>query len=152
MIQLTRASEYALRGIQFLAGREPGQVCMVSEISAAQGVPESVLAKIFQSLARAGIVTSHRGAGGGFSLARPAAEITLLEIIEATEGPITIYDCVSDNSEHACPDGRRAGCTILPIFHEAVRALHEVFGRRTAADLACEACSTEPALSNTVAN
>lgn len=131
--------------MQFLASQEPGRVCMISEISRAQEVPESFLAKIFQALARAGVVTSHRGAGGGFSLARAADEISLLEVIEATEGPISIYGCISDDSDGTCPGARRQSCTIKPVFHEAVSALRAVFAKRTAADLSCPACVEEAA-------
>ncbi len=140
MIQLTRASEYALRGIQYLAGKPHGSVCMLSEISQAQDVPVSFLGKIFQSLARGNIVSSHRGAGGGFALSRPAGEITLLEIIEAVEGPISMYECLAD--AQVCPESRRTNCRIRPVLFEAVSALQEVFGRRTAADL-CIPCDEQ---------
>lgn len=141
MIQLTRASEYALRGIQYLADKPVGTICMLAQISAVQDVPVSFLGKIFQSLTRANIVSSHRGAGGGFALSRPADSITLLEIIEAVEGPISLYDCLTDDT--VCPEQRRSHCTIRPVLYEAIAALQDVFGRRTAADLVCGACGTE---------
>ena len=139
MIQLTRASDYALRGMQYLASQPGGSVCMLSKISETQGVPSSFLGKIFQNLSRANIVNSHRGAGGGFSLARPADEITLLEIIEATEGPLALYDCIAD--EGAC-SAFRNDCTIMLVLRDAVEALREVFGKSTVADLACTRCAT----------
>ena len=78
----------------------------------AKGVPESYLAKIFQELSRDGIVRSHRGARGGFSLARPAAEITLKQIIEAIEGPLALCPCLSPVDQ--CT--RKATCGLFPFL------------------------------------
>jgi Rrf2 family protein len=77
-------------------------------------MPESYLAKIFQELSRQGIVRSHRGARGGFSLARPAAEITLKEIVEAIEGPLALCPCLSPVDQ--CP--RKATCGLFPFLCE----------------------------------
>ena len=81
-MRLTKAADYGARGAIHLAKRPEGTVVLVSDIATAEGLPESYLAKIFQDLAKEGIVRSHRGARGGFSLARPAGEITLRDVIE----------------------------------------------------------------------
>ncbi len=93
-MQLTKGTEYGTRGVLHLAKLPPNSVVLVSEIAAAEELPESYLAKIFQYLAKEGIVRSHRGAKGGFSLARSADQITLREVIEAIEGPIALYRCL----------------------------------------------------------
>ena len=78
-MRLTRGVDYGARGAIYLAMQPPGTIALISEIARQESVPESYLAKIFQNLSREGIVQSHRGARGGFSLARPPAEITLGE-------------------------------------------------------------------------
>lgn len=94
MMELTRKGEYAIRGIIYLAQQPPGRVSLISEIAAAAEVPQTFLAKIFQSFAKLGLVTSSRGTGGGFMLARPASAITLREVVEAVEGPIVPNRCL----------------------------------------------------------
>ncbi len=120
-----------------MARQPEDSVCMLAEISQAQDVPVSFLGKIFQALARASIVRSHRGAGGGFSLARSPDAITMLQVVEAVEGKIALYECIADPGR--CPDERRSVCNVRPILYEAIRSLESVFGRYTIADLAVEA-------------
>jgi Rrf2 family transcriptional regulator, iron-sulfur cluster assembly transcription factor len=98
MMELTRKGEYAIRGIIYLAQQPPGQVSLISEIAAATDVPQTFLAKIFQSFAKLGLVSSSRGTGGGFMLGRPAAQITMREVVEAVEGPILPNRCLLGNS------------------------------------------------------
>jgi Rrf2 family protein len=87
-MQLTASSGYAIHGLAYLALKEPGSVTFLSEVSEYFAIPSSYLAKVFQALARARLVKSYRGAKGGYALARPAAEITLRQVIEIFEGPI----------------------------------------------------------------
>jgi Rrf2 family protein len=94
MMELTRKGEYAIRGVIYLAQQPPGKVALISEIAASAQVPQTFLAKIFQSFAKLGIVSSSRGTGGGFTLARPASAITLREVVEAVEGPILPNRCL----------------------------------------------------------
>lgn len=98
MMELTRKGEYAIRGIIYLAQQPAGRVSLISEIAAASDVPQTFLAKIFQSFAKLGLVTSSRGTGGGFVLARPASVITLREVVEAVEGPILPNRCLLGSS------------------------------------------------------
>jgi Rrf2 family protein len=93
-MRLTRGSDYGLRGMLFMARQPLGHVCLVSQVAVAEDLPESYLAKIFQDLARNRLLISHRGAKGGFSLVNDPQEISLLQIIEAVEGPIAIAPCL----------------------------------------------------------
>jgi len=93
-LQLTRGGEYALRAMTYLARFPEGHVASLHDICEAQDIPESFLAKILQSLSRSGLAMSQRGAHGGFALARPAAEITMRDIVEAVDGPIALNACV----------------------------------------------------------
>jgi len=93
-VKLTKGTDYGMLGILYLARQPRERVVLISEIAQAQDVPESYLAKIFQDLAKAGLVRSHRGARGGFTLARSAADITLRQVIEAIEGPLALNRCL----------------------------------------------------------
>jgi Rrf2 family transcriptional regulator, iron-sulfur cluster assembly transcription factor len=95
-VKLTKGTDYGLRGILYLAKQPQGKVALVADIARSEGVPESYLAKIFQDLARGGVLVSHRGAKGGFSLVRSLREVSLLEVIQAIEGPIALQPCLDD--------------------------------------------------------
>src|ERR1035437_2359682 len=99
MMELTRKGEYAIRGIVYLASRPTDKVCLLSEIAEAVDVPQTFLAKIFQQFSKIGLVRSYRGTGGGFVLGRSPEQITLLEVVEAVEGPIVPNRCVSGQGE-----------------------------------------------------
>jgi Rrf2 family iron-sulfur cluster assembly transcriptional regulator len=97
-LRLTSAADYAIRAMIHLACLPDGGVALRSEIAEAQFIPTSFMAKILRSLVRARILRSSRGVNGGFALARPAAEINMLEIVEAIEGPLAMTDCVPNPS------------------------------------------------------
>jgi Rrf2 family protein len=87
-VRLARKAQYALYGVFDLAYNGRGEPLQIRVISERQGVPARYLEQIFQRLRRAGLVTSKRGPGGGYLLARPPAEITLRAVIEAACGPL----------------------------------------------------------------
>ena len=87
-LQLTASSGYAIHGLAYLATKDEDSVTYLSEISEHFAIPASYLAKVFQALARAGLVVSYRGAKGGYALGGPAEEVTLRQVIEIFEGPI----------------------------------------------------------------
>ena len=134
-MQVTRAGEYAVIGLLYLAKQPPQRMVMIDEISEAEDIPKSFLAKIFQSLAKTGFVSSHRGAGGGFSLAKPAAEITLLQVLQCVEGVFALQKCVSEEPECVVSNTRMSTCTLCAVFSEAQNRVNEVFARTTMADL-----------------
>lgn len=126
MMELTRKGEYAIRGIVYLAGKPIDKICLLSDIAAAVDVPPTFLAKIFQQFSKIGLVKSFRGTGGGFMLGRAPENITLLEVVEAVEGPIIPNRCVGTPSD--C--GRSGFCTVHPVWkrvqEEVRRALEGV--------------------------
>ena len=134
-MQVTRADEYAIIGLLYLARQPAKRMVMIDEVSEAEGVPKSFLAKIFQSLAKSGLVTSHRGAGGGFSLAKPAGDITLLQVLQCVEGVFALQKCVSDDPKCVVSTTRMSNCTLCAVFTEAQNRVNEVFARTTLADL-----------------
>ncbi len=118
-MKLTRGADYGTLGILYLARQPRDRVVLISEIASAQGVPESYLAKIFQDLAKAGLVRSHRGARGGFTLARLPQDITLRQVIEAIEGPLALNRCL--DPREGCENS--PGCAVHSALSEAQRTL-----------------------------
>ncbi|MFH1842245.1 MAG: Rrf2 family transcriptional regulator [bacterium] len=94
MLQITRQTEYAIRGLQELASRDAENPVQLKSIAKACGVSEAFLAKIFQMLSQHNIVKSHRGVKGGFSLGRSASDISLRDIVEVCEGGIALNHCL----------------------------------------------------------
>ena len=92
-MQITRQADYALRAMVYLAQLEPDGKAATKKIAEQQKIPPSFLAKIISQLSIAKLIKSHRGASGGVHLARPASEISLLEVIEAIDGPIALNEC-----------------------------------------------------------
>jgi len=130
-MQITRAGEYGVLGLMNLARRNPGQMAMIDEVSRAERIPKSFLAKIFQDLAKAGLVRSIRGARGGFVLVRKPAQISVLEIIEAIEGRIVFQRCRQAKPECEHTDG----CALCGLFEQAQDGLKDVLMGTTLADL-----------------
>ena len=122
MIRLTRAGEYAVRGMAYLATRPKDSLTLIPDIANAQRVSSSFLAKIFQGLSKAGLVESQRGATGGVSLARDASEINLRDVIEAVEGPMALNQCLA--SENPCENVKT--CPLSPVWREAQMKLLSV--------------------------
>jgi len=131
-MQITRAGEYGVLGLINLARREPERMAMIEEISQAEKIPASFLAKIFQSLARAGLVRSVRGAKGGFVMTRRPEEISVLEIIEAIEGRIALQRCLGDNPTDCSHLGE---CALCGIFEQAQEGVKSVLGKTTLRNL-----------------
>lgn len=134
MLHITRKGDYAIRGMVHLADRPVGTVFLLAEVAADVHVSKALLAKIFQQFARLGLVSSARGAGGGFALARPAEEISLLEIIEAVEGPILLNRCLL--AEGTC--GRDTFCKVHPVWIEVQEKMCALLGNVTLKQLAGE--------------
>jgi len=105
-MQITRQADYAIRAILYLAQLGPDEKASTSQIAEEKDIPLSFLAKIIAQLSVAGLLQTMRGARGGVTLARPAKDINLLEVVEAIDGPIQINECVNDSyqcSQHGCP-------------------------------------------------
>ncbi len=137
MMELTRKGEYAIRGIVYLASRPMDQVCLLSDIAAAVEVPPTFLAKIFQQFSKIGLVKSYRGTGGGFIIGRDPEKITLLEVVEAVEGPIVPNRCAIREGE--CP--RDASCTIHPVWLNVQKQVRSILKKVTLRDLAANTTS-----------
>lgn len=97
MLRLSKLTDYGTVVLAYMA-RQPGAVHAAADVAAATRVGLPTVSKLLKVFARAGLVTSFRGAHGGYSLARPADSISAVEIIDAIEGPVAITQCSLDHS------------------------------------------------------
>ncbi|HEY3318219.1 MAG TPA: RrF2 family transcriptional regulator [Coriobacteriia bacterium] len=130
-MRLTAKSEYGLLALIDLACEGQGAPVSAREIAERQSIPTKFLEQLFVALRRAGIVTARRGAKGGFVLERDPARITVLDIVEALEGPLAPTVCEGDT---AC--AKSPMCAASTVWGRATRALRDVLGSTTLADLA----------------
>jgi Rrf2 family protein len=124
-MQITRQADYAIRAIRYLAKQEPNKRSATSVVAREMQIPPSFLAKIISQLSIAGLLHTSRGARGGVTLARDAGEISMLDVVEAIDGPIKLNECVGDPARCAFSDD----CLVHPIWEEVqnylVRRLRE---------------------------
>jgi Rrf2 family cysteine metabolism transcriptional repressor len=118
VISVTSKSRYAVVALAELA-RSGSDPVPIGQIAERRGMPVQFLEQLFSTLRRAGILTSHRGAKGGYTLARPPEEINVLEVVQALDGVVG-------------EEGKEAG----GIWAEGVEALRETFRSNTIADIA----------------
>jgi len=112
---MTRASEYALLSLIVIAkGSDPIDS---DTLSKELKISKSFLAKVLQALARQGILNSYKGVKGGFCLAKPGRDITVLEIITAVESKTpAVFDCAP--SKENCPSDMASACAIWPFINK----------------------------------
>jgi Rrf2 family protein len=103
-MRLSLQVHYAICGIFDLAYNGQGDLVQVRVVGERQGIPTRYLEQIFQRLRKADLIVGKRGPGGGYTLARPAAKITLREVVEAVEGPLGEADGWSDDVGDAGPN------------------------------------------------
>ena len=127
-MRLTHLADYAVVIMTAAARREGGARLSASELAAETGVPLPTAQKLMGKLTSAGLLTSARGAGGGFTLSRGVTKISLADIVEAVEGPIAMTQCAGSDEASDC--ALDAHCRVKPhmgIVGAKVRgALHAV--------------------------
>ena len=135
---LSQTVEYALRAATYLA-TSPNEPRTVDQIAEATLVPVAYLAKVMQALVRGGVVTSRRGVGGGFTLARSPRDLPLLEIVKAVDPIQRITTCplgLASHGTNLCPLHRR--------LDNALAAMEEAFSTTTLAEVLAEPSSSVP--------
>lgn len=115
-MQITRQADYAVRAVLYLTQLGDSKRAATSQIAEEQQIPPSFLAKIVSQLSVAGLLQTSRGARGGVSLAKSPEEISLLEVVEAIDGPILLNVCVTGNGKN-CFFGE--DCPVAPIWCDA---------------------------------
>lgn len=120
-MRLSSLADYAVVMMSAAARHCGGSRINAAVLAEETGIPLPTVQKLVSRLSAAGLLRSVRGAGGGFGLARPAAAVTLADIIEAVEGPIAMTSCV-DFGKHDC--GMEGACRVQPhwpVVNQAVR-------------------------------
>ncbi|HKE28218.1 MAG TPA: Rrf2 family transcriptional regulator [Bryobacteraceae bacterium] len=140
-MQLTRAADYAVRVMIHLAGLPTGTRVSRDDLAQAAECPEQFLSKVLQGLTRAGLIVSHRGNTGGFELPSPNRSATMLDIVEAIEGPLHLNVCLA--SDHAC--ARQSWCPAHEVWQQTQAAMIRVLKSASIDDLAVRAAAARPA-------
>lgn len=96
MLRLSKKADYALIAMKHLAVRSDASSSSAREIAEQYNIPIELMAKVLQRLARRGLLTSHQGTRGGYRLARPSAVISVADIIQAIDGPLTVTACSTE--------------------------------------------------------
>jgi Rrf2 family protein len=148
MLRLSKKTDYALMAMKHLALHGDRGASSAREISEQYDIPAELMAKVLQRLVRRGLLLSHQGTRGGYQLARPAMQISVADVIEAVDGPLTVTACSTE--DHACGQYTKcnvrdplwrikervvtalAGCTLAEIVDEgAVPTMPVQLSRRT---------------------
>ena len=131
MMTISTRGRYATRMVVLLAGKEPGTSLTKAEIADAEGISAGYVQQLMMALRLANIVDSHRGREGGFSLSRPAEEITVADVLKAVEGDVMPAPCQAGGYCDRYPD-----CPTRPVWDMAAKLLNDLFGKTTIASLA----------------
>jgi Rrf2 family protein len=131
VLQISRKIDYGLRAMIYLAGLPAGKVASLQDLSSTLHLPREFLAKILKVLAARGLVRSSRGAHGGYQLARPAREISFLDVIETVEGPVQLNVCL----DHKDRCDVSASCTMYHVWKAGQDRMLDVYRNTTLAEL-----------------
>src|SRR5512140_1299885 len=112
MLKINRQTDYAVRVVLALAKEGQGARLSSSTIQREMRIPAALMPRIVAELARTGLVKTFTGRDGGLMLPRPAAQITLRDVVEAFEGPILLSQCLQVRGEDDCPF--QADCPVRP--------------------------------------
>lgn len=132
MLRLTKKADYGLMALKFLAERPEVASHSAKDIADAYGIPPQLLAKILQRLTKVGLLRSHAGINGGYSLSRLPVDITAFQVIRAIDGPLFITSC--DNGLRQCD--LNDSCTIKEPLRKVNDSIKELLSGIRIADLA----------------
>ena len=157
-MQLTRAADYGVRVMMALASMPEGERVSLPELTKVTGAPESFLSKVLQALGKAALIESRRGQGGGFEIGQRGRGASILEIVQAIDGPIRLNVCLCE--EKVCQ--RKVWCPASPVWARAQKAMFEVLEATRIQDLAEQGAANQfttivapiiaPAMHSQVAN
>lgn len=120
MLKISRMADYAVVVLSQLV-RRPDAVKTARGLAEETGIPEAAVAKLLNLLSREGVLKAHRGAHGGYTVGRPAAEITVADIITAVDGPLTLTSCVDGSTADRC--GVESLCPLKGHWNTVNRAV-----------------------------
>jgi Rrf2 family protein len=128
-----RRVDYAVRALSFLAGQPPEKIVSRADIEKSQDIPSFYLSKIMKDLVAGGLVRSHIGSKGGFTLAKLAASISIKDVYETVERPLVLMDCLERGTDFC---SYCSVCTQRSIWEQAQTVLAEFLGRISINDIA----------------
>jgi Rrf2 family protein len=131
MFRLSKKTDYALLALQYLAGEGAAGAASARSIAERFNIPLELLAKILQQLVRRGVIAAHKGAHGGYVLSRPAHAISIVDVMEAVEGPITFTAC--SPTDERC--GQFPVCTVRDPLWRIRERIVAVLRTMTLADI-----------------
>lgn len=130
---ISQKCQYALRAVFELAKRHGQGPSKIGEIAEAQAIPARFLEVILSELKHGGFVESRRGNEGGYMLVREPQELTVGDVMQFVEGPISPVDCTSSGSKDKCP--LYGDCVFLPLWERVRKAISDVCDKTTFQDL-----------------
>ena len=142
MLKINRQTDYAVRVVLALARRAPGARLSSAHIRDEMLIPPAFMSRIVAQLAAAGLVTTFAGREGGLQLPRPAAAITLCDVLEAFEGPVRLSECMQAASEQDCPF--QVDCPVRSKWGRVQAVMLRELASISFADLAAEATADLP--------
>ncbi|HEX9045053.1 MAG TPA: Rrf2 family transcriptional regulator [Candidatus Limnocylindrales bacterium] len=134
-VAFSTKGEYGVRLMVQLARRYGAGPASLSEIAQAEDLPRAYLEQLVMSLRDAGLVTSTRGARGGYQLSLPPGQIPMSTVLSALEGPLAPMICATDDPEHLSACGRSAGCTVNVLWVRVRQAIATTLDSIVLADL-----------------
>jgi Rrf2 family protein len=139
-MQLTRASDYAVRVLIYLATLPEQKRALLPDLAVATDAPESFLSKVLQSLAHAQLISSRRGKLGGFTILPRGRDATMLQIVETIDGPICLNVCLNGGKDCS----RKSSCPAHPVWARAQRAMIDVLISVTVSSMAAKTAALPP--------
>jgi Rrf2 family protein len=132
---LTKKAKYALKAALYLARRESREPALIADIAAAERIPKKFLESILLTLKNRGVLVSRKGRGGGYSLARPARQVSFGEIVRIMDGPLAPVPCVSATAYRRCEEcASEEACEIRPVLQRVRDASSAVLDASSLAD------------------
>jgi len=133
MLKFSKKTDYGLMAIGYLAEHEGERLVTTKAIADQCHIPLELLAKILQKLAKNGLIQSHSGSHGGYSLAKALSRITVGEVMEAIEGPFAIAACYREHGENGCE--QLSHCTIRGPLGQVQADIAALLSRMTLNDI-----------------
>jgi Rrf2 family protein len=132
-MQVGRRVDYAVRALSYLAGQTEGRIVSRADIEKSQDIPSFYLSKIMKDLVSGGLVQSHIGSKGGFTLAKAASAITIKDIYESVERPLVLMECLEEGANYC---SYCSVCSQKSVWEEARAVLANFLAGVSIADIA----------------
>ena len=133
LMNVGRRVDYAVRALSFLAGQPTGKIISRADIEKSQDIPSFYLSKIMKDLVAGGLVHSHIGSKGGFTLAKLATDISIKDVYETVERPLVLMDCLQRGADYC---SYCSVCSQKSIWEGAQKVLAEFLGSISIGDIA----------------